>query len=111
MARVPEGSRGAAQVAGITWAPAVEGGSLLFGFLRLSSLWPYIDEARGGQRGTGVGGRLGLPGAPPQDSRVPCPQSGGFPGLCFGCRWRSGNHQPGLGARQPGLGRGGCACC
>lgn len=55
MARVPEGSWGAAQVAGITWAPAVEGGSLLFGFLRLSSLWPYIDGARGGRRGWGEG--------------------------------------------------------
>lgn len=43
--------------------------------------------------------------APPQDSCVrACPQGGGFPSRC---RCGSRNHQPGLGARQPGLGRGG----
>lgn len=42
------------------------------------------------------------PGTP---MSCPCPQGGGVPSLCL-CRCRSGNRQPGLRARQPGLRRG-----
>ena len=72
---------------------------------------PCIKDGaeQGGSWGVGWR-RRGRSRAPPARTPVssPCPQGGVIPGLCL-CRRRSGNRQPGLRARQPGLRRGGRA--